>query len=42
MELKYNLAISNDIIKSDFKRLINQIYKLLPTREEGNDWQKPL
>ena len=25
-----------------YKRIINQVYKLLPMREEGSDWQKPL
>lgn len=42
MELKHNLTVSDEIIQLDFKRLINQVYKLLPIREEGQDWQKPL
>jgi len=33
MILKYNLNISNKIIEKDIKRIINQIYKLLPLRE---------
>lgn len=38
MEIKYNnIEIDNEIIKNNFKRLINQIYKLLPNREEGLD-----
>ena len=42
MLLKYNINFSQDIIQNDIKRIINQTYKLLPTRQEGNDWQKPL
>jgi len=40
--IKYNVELSTEILESNLKRLINQIYKLLPLREEGNDWQKPL
>ena len=29
-------------MENNFKRLINQVYKLLPNREEGVDWEKPL
>lgn len=43
MKIKYNnIEIDNEIIKNNLKRLINQIYKLLPNREEGLDWQTPL
>lgn len=42
MILKYNIEINNDIISSRLRNLINQIYKLLPIREEQSDWQKPL
>lgn len=42
MIIKYGINFSKDIIDADIKRLINQIYKLLPLREEGQDWQKPL
>lgn len=42
MLLKYNLWIQNDIIITRLKRLINQTYKLLPSREEGIDWKTPL
>lgn len=42
MIIKYNINFSQDIIKEDIKRLINQIYKLLPLREQGSDWRKPL
>ena len=40
--LKYNLSFSEEIIDKDIKRIINQIYRLLPLREEKQDWQKPL
>jgi len=42
MILKYNFYIKNDIIYDRLQTLINQIYKLLPNREEGVDWEKPL
>lgn len=42
MIIKYNVALSNQIIQNDIKRIINQVYKLLPLREEGKDWKKPL
>ena len=42
MILKYDTSISNKAIVTNLKRLTNQIYKLLPTREEALDWKKPL
>lgn len=42
MILKYNLDISSDTIQKNLKRIVNQIYKLLPLREEKEDWEKPL
>ena len=42
MLLKYDLNINLEAIKVNLERLTNQIYKLLPLREEGGDWQKPL
>jgi hypothetical protein len=42
MLLKYNMNIETDAIKVNIGRLTNQIYKLLPLREEGGNWQKPL
>ena len=42
MVLKYNIIIQKENLQKNLKRLINQIYKLLPMREEGGDWQKPL
>ena len=42
MNSKYNITLSRTIVQNDIKRIVNQIYKLLPLREENKDWQKPL
>ena len=42
MILKYNIEIDTAAINENIKRLTNQIYKLLPNREEGGDWKTPL
>ena len=42
MILKYDINIDNLIIHDRIQNLINQTYKLLPNREEGADWEKPL
>lgn len=42
MILQNGLEIADSAIQKYFIRLTNQIYKLLPSREEGVDWQKPL
>ena len=42
MIIKYDAYIENEAILANLKRLANQIYKLLPSREEGLDWEKPL
>lgn len=42
MILKYDIDIPKQIIDKDITRIINQIYKLLPMREESSNWQKPL
>lgn len=34
--------VSNEAVLSNLNRITNQIYKLLPSREEGIDWEKPL
>jgi len=38
MLLKYDFNIDNNAIQANLKRLTNQVYKLLPIREEGADW----
>ena len=35
-------TISSEAILNNLNRITNQIYKLLPNREEGLDWEKPL
>ena len=42
MLLKYEVEFDNQVILQDLNKLTNQVYKLLPTREEGSDWRKPL
>ena len=42
MLLKYDINIDKEAIKISLGRLTNQIYKLLPLREENGDWVKPL
>ena len=42
MILKYNVDIKEQTIHDRLQNLINQTYKLLPSREEGADWEKPL
>ena len=42
MILKYNIDMEEQTIHNRLQNLINQTYKLLPSREEGADWEKPL
>lgn len=42
MKIKYDLIINDNSIHVFLKKVINQTYKLLPMREEGRDWEKPL
>ena len=42
MVLKYNIDVDNQAIVENLDRIINQIFKLLPSREEGGDWETPL
>lgn len=42
MVLKYSIEIDKDAIIENIDRIINQIFKLLPLREEHGDWQAPL
>lgn len=42
MLLKYEININKSAIIANLNRLTNQIYKLLPLREEGGNWEKPL
>ena len=42
MIIKYDLNVREEVIDENLKRITNQIYKLLPNREEGIDWESPL
>lgn len=42
LDIKYGGIISEDAVRANIKKLINQVYKLLPIREEGGDWGAPL
>ena len=42
MVLKYDVVIKDSVIEQDLIKITDKIYKLLPTREEGNDWTKLL
>lgn len=36
------IPISDEVINYNVKRILSQTFALLPMREEGKDWQKPL
>ena len=40
--LKYDLEFDSEEIKKVIDKITNQIFKLLPSREEGGDWETPL
>lgn len=42
MIIKYDAIIDDGAVEVNLNRLVNQIYKLLPNREEGINWEKPL
>lgn len=42
MVIKYNIEMNNEVIIKELKKITNLIYKLLPSREEDLDWEKPL
>lgn len=42
MVLTSGMTIDKDAVDFNIKRIINQVYKLLPMREQGRDWLKPL
>ena len=42
MTTKYNAEFSNGLIQTDLRRLVNQIWKLLPMRENEENWEKQL
>ena len=40
--LTSGLELESEAVHFNIKRIINQVYKLLPMREEQRDWVKPL
>jgi len=38
----WKMIFSNETLNKDLRRLINQVWKLLPMRENNEDWQKQL
>lgn len=42
METIYCTTVDNDVVKSMLDRMCSQTFKLLPMREEGQEWIKPL
>jgi len=40
--LTSGVEIDINAVHFNLKKVINQAYKLLPMREEGREWQKPL
>ena len=42
MVIKYNAEIQKEAIIENVNRITNRIYKLLPYREEGDNWESPL
>jgi hypothetical protein len=42
MVFKYDIKFDNSAIEKNLDRITNQIFKLLPNREEGGDWSSPL
>jgi hypothetical protein len=39
---KYNIGFPKETQAQDLKRLINQLWKLIPMRENGEDWKAHL
>lgn len=42
MVLKYDTNVKDEAVVANIKKLTNQVFALLPSREEGVDWEKPL
>ena len=39
---KYNIEIPDEVLASDIHRLTNQLWKLIPMRENEENWQSQL
>ena len=42
MKSKYGHCFSDKTVKQDFTRLVNQMWKLIPMRENGENWNAHL
>lgn len=42
LSTKYSFLFSSDDINTNIKRLTNQLWKLIPMRENDEDWRKQL
>lgn len=42
MQHIYGNEVDPSVLSSNLKRLTNQVFRLLPANEEGEDWIKPL
>lgn len=42
MTTKYESYFEDRVIQTDLRRLVNQIWKLLPMREKEENWEKQL
>lgn len=42
MITKYESCFEDSVIQTDLRRLVNQIWKLLPMREKEENWEKQL
>ena len=42
MITKYNSCFDEKVVQTDLRRLVNQIWKLLPMKEKEENWEKQL
>ena len=42
IDTKYNFSFSEEEVKKEIVRLTNQMWKLIPMRENGENWDKQL
>jgi hypothetical protein len=42
LETKYNFSFSIDAVNKNIIRLTNQLWKLIPMKENNEDWEKQL
>lgn len=42
MKTKYEIEFSKEVVEKNKMRLINQLWKLIPMRENNEDWKKQL